>query len=415
MRTPALGIRANWQQFALLVFVNAFVGAMVGIERAILPPLAEQEFGVASRTAILSFVASFGLAKALANFAAGRLADGTGRRPLLLAGWLIGLPVPVVIILAPSWEWVVAANLLLGVNQGLCWSMTVVMKVDLAGPVRRGLALGINEFAGYVAVGLLAFVATTIASAGGLRPTPFLLGELIALGGLLLSLFARETHAHARSEAPSAPPTRAEHVFARTTFTNPALSSATQAGLVNNLNDGLAWGLLPLYFLSSGLDLGRVGVLAAVYPTVWGLAQLATGALSDIVGRRWLVVGGMTLQGLALASLVPLSGFAAWLAAMALLGLGTALVYPTLLAVVSDVAHPTWRASSIGVYRLWRDAGYVAGAFIAGTLADSFGAAWAIEAVAGLTLCSGLVALLRLPETRAARSRPREHSLASSR
>jgi MFS family permease len=388
----------------LLVAVNAFVGAMVGLERAILPVLGEQEFGLASRGALLTFIASFGATKAVTNLAAGALADRVGRRRLLIAGWLFGLPVPVLIILAPTWGWVVAANLLLGVNQGLCWSMTVIMKVDLVGPARRGLALGINEFAGYLAVGLAAFAGSELAAATALRPQPFLLGFVVAILGLGLSLATRESVAHARVEAkdrPAEPLPSLREIFFRTTWRDRALSAASQAGLVNNLNDGVAWGLLPLLFLASGRDLQQVGVLAGAYPAVWGVAQLATGAISDALGRRWLIVGGMFVQAAALGVLAIVPDFWLALVGMVALGLGTALVYPTLLAVVSDVAHPQWRATATGVYRFWRDAGYVIGALVAGIVADRLGLSWAVGVVAALTLASGLVTLGRLPETRA--------------
>jgi len=339
-----LGLRANWRQFALLVLINGFVGAMVGLERAILPLLGESEFGLGSRTAILAFVASFGATKALANLAAGVLADRAGRKRVLLWGWLIGLWVPIVIISAPTWGWIVFANALLGVNQGLCWSTTVIMKVDLVGPARRGLALGLNEFAGYVAVGLAAFVGAQVAAATSLRPEPFALGAIVAAVGALLSLLTRDTAAHARAEAndvgaaPSV--TTFRRLFADVSWRRPALFSASQAGLANNLNDGVAWGLLPLFFMDAGLGIDKVGILAAVYPGVWGLGQLATGALSDAIGRRPLIATGMVMQACALAALVPFAGFAPWVVAMITLGLGTAFVYPTLLAVIADVVHP---------------------------------------------------------------------------
>lgn len=406
-----LGLRANWRQFALLVTINAFVGAMVGLERAILPVLGESEFGLASRTAILAFIASFGATKALANLAAGALADRIGRRRLLVAGWLIGIPVPLLIIAAPAWDWVVAANLLLGVNQGLCWSMTVVMKVDLVGPARRGLALGINEFSGYVAVGVSAIVATEIAAATALRPQPFLIGSALAAAGLLLSLATRESSGHTRIEAigrEAGPVPSLREVFVLSTWKDRALSAANQAGLVSNLNDAIAWGVLPLAFAASGRDLHEIGLLAGIYPVVWGVSQIGTGALSDVIGRRWLVVSGMFVQGGALVLLAASPGFELALGAMIALGLGTALAYPTLLAVVSDVAHPRWRATALGVYRSWRDAGYVVGALIGGVVADRLGLNSAIGVVAALTLLSGAVALFRLPE-----SGPRTHTHAS--
>ena len=398
-----LGLRANWRQFALLALINAFVGAMVGLERAVLPLLGEQEFGLASRSAILAFVASFGATKAVANLIAGRLADRGGRKTVLLAGWAVGLAVPVFVITAPTWEWVVFANAMLGVNQGLCWSATVVMKVDLVGPARRGLALGVNEFVGYVALGLAAFGGAQIAEASSLRTGPFALAAVIAALGGIASIFVRETRGHAELEASQrqepAPAPSLGRVFADVSWRHPALFSASQAGLVNNLNDGVAWGLLPLFFAGAGLGLDEVGLLAATYPVVWGVMQLGTGAISDAVGRKPLIVAGMVLQGCAFAALVPFAGLLPWLAAMAALGLGTALVYPTLLAVVSDVVHPSERASATGVYRFWRDAGYFFGALLAGTLADRVGVAWAIEVVAALTLASGIIVIARLPET----------------
>ncbi len=401
-----LGLRANWQQFALLVVVNAFVGAMVGMERAILPLLAEQEFGLASRVATLSFVASFGLTKALANLLAGRLGDRIGRRRVLLTGWLVGLPVPWLLMWAPSWTWVVVANVLLGLNQGLAWSMTVIMKIDLVGPRQRGLAMGLNEAAGYLAVSLAALATGYIAAAYGLRPQPFYLGVAFSAAGLLLSaFFVRETQHHADLEArqhfdASEPVPSFREVFARTSWHDRRLFAVCQAGLVNNLNDGMAWGLFPLFFAMLGYGLTQIGWLAALYPAVWGLGQLLTGALSDRIGRRPLIVGGMVLQGLSIGAM-PLADAFAWQAlAMVGLGVGTAMVYPTLLAAIGDVAHPTWRSTAVGVYRLWRDGGYVVGALLAGALADVLSLPRAIAIVAALTVLSGLVALTTLTETR---------------
>jgi MFS family permease len=398
-----VGLRANWRQFALLVLVNAFVGATVGVERGVLPLVAERDFQLTSQVAALSFLISFGLVKALANLAAGRLSDRVGRKPLLVLGWLVGLPAPLLVAWAPSWGWVVAANLLLGANQGLCWSTTVVMKIDLAGPRQRGLAMGLNEFAGYLAVSLAALAAGYVAAVTALRPEPFLLAEAFALAGLALSaLLVRETHGHTRQEARlaglPAPSPPFWQVFAQTSWRNRSLFAASQAGLVNNLNDGVAWGLFPLYFTAAGLDLQQVGFLAAIYPAVWSVAQLGTGALSDRLGRKWLIVGGMLIQGAALALVVVLRGLWLWVGALALLGLGTALVYPTLLAAVADTAEPTWRASAVGVYRLWRDSGYVIGALLAGVLADRLGIPSAILAVAALTAASGLAVALCMVE-----------------
>lgn len=410
---PALSLAANWRQFTLLVVVTAFVGAMVGLERAVLPLVAQQEFGLASRSAILSFIATFGIVKALANLVAGRLSDRAGRRRILLAGWLFGLPVPFLIMLAPSWGWIVFANVLLGCNQGLAWSTTVIMKIDLVGPARRGLAMGLNEASGYLAVSLAAFVSGYVATSYGLRPAPFYLGVGFALAGLLLSaVFVRESQGHARHEAlarqrstgrnaadtPESPPAFSE-ILRRVSWKDRVLFSASQAGMVNNLNDGMAWGLFPVVFAAAGLPVDQIGLLAAVYPGVWGLGQLATGALSDRIGRKVPIVAGMWVQAAGVALVVLTAGLDSWLVAMVLLGIGTALVYPTLLAVVSDVAPPTWRASAVGVYRLWRDSGYVAGALLAGALADLLGISWAVGAVAALTFASGLIALLRMEET----------------
>jgi MFS family permease len=415
---PTLGLRANLGQFLLLVLINTFVGAMVGLERDVVPLVGAREFGLASATAGLSFIVTFGIAKALANLSAGHLSDRLGRRGVLVAGWLAGLPVPVLLIIAPSWGWIVAANVLLGINQGLCWSTTVIMKIDLVGPARRGLAMGLNEAAGYGAVALAAAGSGYLAAVYGLRPWPFVPGIAFALMGLVLSLgWVRESREFARHEArllASAPatarmvvntthatesaPSFAE-ILVRTSWSDRTLSAVCQAGLVNNLNDGLAWGLLPLFFAAGGLGLAQIGLLAGLYPAVWGVAQLATGALSDRLGRKPLIVGGMWLQAVALALLSRTYGFAAWAVAMALLGLGTALVYPTFLAAVADVAHPSWRASAVGVYRLWRDGGYAVGALLAGLLADRFGVPWAITGIAALTFVSGVGVLLRMRET----------------
>ena len=369
-----LGLRANWQQFTLLVIVNAFVGGMVGLERSIVPLLGQRVFGLASTTVVLSFIVSFGIVKALANLFAGRLGDRIGRKGVLVAGWLVGLPVPLLIIFAPSWGWVVFANVLLGINQGLCWSTTVIMKIDLVGPARRGLAMGLNEAAGYGAVSLAAIAAGYLAATYALRPQPFLLGVAFALAGLLLSLFfVRESRGHAHHEAAmlayaagqaaasahqapppdqQAAPPSFKDIFLFTSWKNRTLFSVSQAGLVNNLNDGLAWGLFPLFFAAHGLSIAQIGLLAGIYPGVWGATQLLTGVLSDRVGRKGMIAGGMLLQGVAIGLIPFTQGFALWAVDLILLGLGTALVYPTLLAAVSDVVHPSWRASAVGVYRL---------------------------------------------------------------
>lgn len=402
-----LGLRANWEQFALLVAVNAFVGATVGIERVILPLLAEREFGVASRAAILSFIVSFGLVKAIANLLAGHIGERLGRKKVLVAGWLFAVPLPVVILLAPSWRWVVLANVLLGVNQGLCWSTTVIMKIDLAGPERRGFAMGLNEASGYLAVSAAAIGSGYLAGWLGLRETLFWMGEIIACTGLFLSLaFVRETLLHVRLEARQLSDKTGQRSFAEilllTSWKDRALFSVSQAGMVNNLNDGMAWGLFPLYFASKGLSLERISFLAALYPAVWGMTQLVTGGLSDRLGRKWMIASGMLVQAMGIFLLIASATFLLWSMSAVLLGLGTAMVYPTLLAAVSDVAHPTWRASAVGVYRLWRDGGYAIGALLAGSLADVFGVRWAIGAVGALTFLSGLVVATVMYETRRA-------------
>ncbi|MCH8850535.1 MAG: MFS transporter, partial [Chloroflexi bacterium] len=406
---------ANWRQFALLVAVNAFVGGMIGLERTILPLLAEAEFGIASKTAAVSFIATFGLTKAITNLLAGRLSDRFSRRSVLIAGWLFGLPVPFILIWAPSWSWVIGANALLGVNQGLAWSMTVNMKVDLAGPRRRGLALGLNEAAGYLAVAAAAYLTGVIGEQYGLRPEPFYLGIVFAAAGLALSvLFVRDTAPYvaleSRGESATHLPRSFLQSFADTSWRRPHLFGASQAGFVNNLNDGLAWGIFPLFFVSKGLDLDRIAILAAAYPLAWGTLQLATGWASDLTGRRPLIVGGMLLQALAIALVGASASFGGWLAAVILLGVGTALVYPTLLAAVSDAVHPEERATSLGVYRFWRDAGLVAGALTAGALADLFGFVVSIQVVAALTAASGILAAVRLQAVRPTHVSPPPHT-----
>jgi MFS family permease len=401
-----LGLRANLAQFSLLVGVNALVGGMIGQERTVLPLLAQRGFGLSALAAALTFIVAFGLTKPIANFLAGTLSDRFGRKPVLVTGWLLGLPVPLLLIWAPSWGWVVFANVLLGVNQGLTWSTTVNMKIDLVGPARRGLAMGLNEAAGYGAVAVTALATGFIAARWGLRPQPFFLGVAYAGLGLGLSaLFVRETRAHVRHEAAShAGAAKARlstgQVFRLTTLAEPALSSCSQAGLANNLNDGLAWGLLPIFFASHGVSLAGIGVLAGIYPAVWGAGQLVTGALSDRIGRKWLISGGMLLQATALGLLAVSSSFGAWAAEAALLGMGTAMVYPTLLAAIGDVAHPTWRASVVGVYRLWRDLGFAVGALLAGVVADLLNLQAAIWTVAAITALSGVVVAVRMYETR---------------
>ena len=400
---PVLGLRQNLAQFSLLVLVTAFVGGMVGLERAILPLIAEREFGLVSKSVILSFIVGFGFVKAFTNLAAGRFSDRVGRKGLLVAGWIVGLPVPFMLMWAPSWGWITIANLLLGINQGLCWSTTVIMKIDLVGPQRRGLAMGLNEFAGYFAVAITALASGYIAAAYGLRPVPFYLGIGIAAAGLFLSIFfVRETHGHARHEAKGqggAVSVPFKEIFTLTSWRDRNLFSCSQAGMVNNLNDGMAWGLFPLFFAAANLSVERIAVLAATYPAVWGVCQLFTGALSDRVGRKWMIACGMWVQAGGIGLIAAASSFSPWMTGAVLLGVGTAMVYPTLLAAIGDVVHPSWRASAVGVYRLWRDAGYAFGALLSGIIADLLGVVWAIAAVGVLTLASGLVVAWRMTET----------------
>ena len=405
---PRLGLRQNLAQFSLLVGINALVGGMVGQERTILPLLATRTFGLAAFTATTTFIVAFGATKALTNLATGALTDRIGRKPILVAGWLVALPIPFLLIWAPNWGWVIAANILLGLNQGMTWSTTVIMKIDLVGPERRGFALGLNEASGYGAVSLTALATGAIAAHYGLRPEPFYLGiAFVGLGLGLSLLFVRETHAYARHEAATTPAQtdagdRFPLVFARATWRDPTLSAVSQAGLVNNAVDGLAWGILPLLFAAGGLSIEAIGVLAALYPGVWCVGQLFTGAWSDRVGRKPLITAGMILQGLALALMAAARGFGPWAAGAVLIGAGTALVYPTLIAAVGDRAHPTWRATAVGVYRLWRDTGYVVGALLGGVIADAFDLRAAVWAVAALSIASGLVVFTRMTETRTA-------------
>jgi MFS family permease len=407
-RSARLGLKANLPQFLLLVGVNALVGGMVGQERTVLPLLAERVFGLQAVTSALTFLVAFGLVKAVTNFVAGALSDRFGRKPVLVAGWLAALPVPFLLMWAPSWTWIIIANVLLGVNQGLTWSTTVIMKIDLVGPRSRGLAMGLNEAAGYGAVAITAIATGLIAARAGLRPEPFFLGVAFAGLGLGISaLFVRETHGHAIREANEAVPeqhgpgrsAKTRQVFALTTYRERALSACSQAGLVNNLNDGMVWGLFPLFFAQEGLSIAAIGVLAGIYPAIWSVGQLATGALSDRLGRKWLIASGMGVQAAGIAVIAATRGFGWWAGGSALLGIGTAMVYPTLLAAVSDVADPRWRASAIGIYRFWRDAGFAVGAILAGVLADAFGYAVAMGAIAALTALSGLVVALRMYET----------------
>jgi MFS family permease len=405
-----LGLRANLAQFSLLVAVNALVGGVLGQERVVVPLLAQRVFGLAAFTSALTFIVAFGAVKAITNFFAGTLSDRYGRRPVLIAGWLAALPVPALLIWAPNWGWVVAANVLLGVNQGLTWSTTVIMKIDLVGPARRGLAMGLNEAAGYAALAVTALATGYLATAYGLRPAPFLLGAAyLALGLGLSTLAVKETRAHARHEAANHA-TRADQLDGRlstrqvavlTSVRERALSAASQAGMVNNLNDALAWGIFPALYARYGLGVAQIGALAAVYLGVWGVGQLVTGALSDRIGRKWLIAAGMWVQAVAIAIVATGHTFTVWAAAAVLLGTGTAMVYPTLLATISDVAHPAWRARAVGVYRLWRDGGFALGALLTGVIADAYGLPAAIWTVAALTAASGVIVAVRMYETHA--------------
>jgi MFS family permease len=402
-RDIALGLKANWRQFSLLILINAFVGGMVGIERTVVPLIGTEEFGIASTTLIVSFIVSFGVVKALANLVSGQLADTWGRKRVLVIGWLFGLPVPFMILWAPSWGWVIAANALLGISQGFAWSMTVIMKIDLVGPKGRGLAVGLNEFAGYLAVGVTAFLTGYLAAHYGLRPVPIYLGVGYAVLGTALSvLLVRDTRDHVRLEAAShakqASTLSFREVFTLTTFRDRNLFAASQAGLVNNLNDGMSWGIFPLFFAANGLGVERIGILKAVYPAIWGLLQVATGPLSDRWGRKGLIVAGMWVQAAALMLTALTRDFGWWLLASVLLGVGTAMVYPSLIAAVSDASHPSWRARSLSVYRFWRDLGYAIGALSAGLIADFFGLAWAIGAVGAVTFASGTVVAMLMRE-----------------
>ncbi len=400
-----LGLRANWQQFTLLLLINAFVGAMVGLERTIVPLIASEEFDLASVSVILSFIVSFGIIKALANLFAGRYADRIGRKPLLTAGWLIGLPVPIIVIWAPTWEWVVFANALLGINQGLCWSTAVIMKIDLVGPVGRGRATGLNEFSGYVAMALTTVLIGWVAAQTDLRPYPFYFGIGFALAGLILStVFVRETQSFAHYEAQfhhqaDAPSLRFWAIFRRVSWQDKRFFSISQGGLVNNLNDVVIWGLLPVFAVGSGISIEKVAAIGSTYLGVWGIGQLITGSLSDRIGRKPLITGGLWVTALGIILFAQSTSLSLWFIAAAVMGLGTAMVYPTFLAAISDLAHPSWRASALGVYRLWRDSGYAFGAILAGTLSDIFTIQTAILMIGVLTFISGNITALLLPET----------------
>ncbi len=397
MNEIKLGLKQNWRQFSLLVIINGFVGGMIGMERSILPQLAEVEFGIAAKTAVLSFIVAFGITKAAANLFTGILASRMGRKRLLLLGWALGLPVPFLLMFAPTWGWVIGANILLGAHQGFAWSATVVMKIDLAGERDRGLAMGLNEFAGYLAVALAAFATGWIAGEYGLRPYPFYLGVGLSVVGFLATLLlVRDTHAHVAAEAVTSKVPRLEQIFRDTSWRHRNLGSVTVTGLVNNLNDGMVWGLLPIFLVQKGFSLHEIGVLAAVYPAVWGIGQLFSGRLSDWVCKKDLLLWGMLLQGLALLGLAMAGSFVSFALLLALLGWGTAMVYPTFLASIAENTHPFDRAKSLGVFRFWRDMGYAVGALLTGIIADAFGIPASIVAVGVLTVAIGFWADFRM-------------------
>lgn len=399
MENIKFGLKENWKQFSLLVVINAFVGGMIGLERTVLPALAEQEFGISSKTAIFSFIVAFGITKAICNYFTGKWANVLGRKNLLVIGWIFGLPIPFILIFANSWNWIIFANILLGINQGLTWSMAVVMKIDLVGSKKRGLAVGINEFAGYVSVGIVAFLTGYIASHYGLRPYPFYLGIIFSVLGLFLSLvFVKDTKQYVRNEAIESKIALLPNIFIDTTFRHKSLSGITQAGLVNNLNDGMIWGLLPLILLKLAFSSSQVGVLAAIYPTVWGLSQLFTGKLSDIYSKKWLLFIGMSVQALSILALLFADLFWHFAAIGTLLGMGTALVYPTFINAISVFTHPSQRAESLGTFRFWRDLGYAIGAITTGLLADSFGINISITFIGILTALSAMVVVFRVKD-----------------
>jgi MFS family permease len=393
----SLGLRENWKQFTLLVIVNAFVGGMIGLERTIIPQIAEADFGLAAKTAILSFIVVFGVTKAFTNYYTGKLSNKFGRRSLLLLGWIFAFPVPIVLMHADNWSWVMFANILLGVNQGLAWSSTVVMKIDLVGEKDRGFAMGLNEFAGYIALALVAFATGYIAHEYGLRPYPFYLGIGLAIIGLLLTVvFVKDTRNHVRLESTSSSVPMLKDVFWETSWKHKNLGSITQAGLVNNLNDGMVWGLFPLLLASKGFNLTDTGMIVAIYPAVWGIGQLFTGSLADKHCKRNLLFIGMLLQGIALVAMIWANTFASFVLLSAILGIGTAIVYPTFLAAVSDYTHPDQRPQAIGIFRLWRDLGYAFGAVLTGLIADRYGLVAPVLIIGLLTMLSALVLQYRM-------------------
>lgn len=394
-----LGLRENWRQFALLVLINGFVGALIGLERSIFPKFASEVFGLESQVAILSFIVAFGISKAAANYFSGKLANRLGRKNLLIGGWIIALPVPLILAYTGNWSWVIASNILLGISQGLTWSSTVVMKIDLVGERDRGFAMGLNEFAGYFAVGIFAFLSGYLAQKFGIRPYPFLLGEVIVVMGLLLSIFlVKDTRKHVEQESQSYSNANLKGVFWETSFRNKILSSITQAGLVNNLNDGMIWGLLPVLLVSLHYELDQVGLIAAIYPTVWGISQLFTGKMADMYSKKKLLFWGMLIQGIAILVLPFAPGSMLLILLSVGLGIGTAIVYPTFLAAIAAATTPLQRAESIGTFRLWRDLGYAIGAVLSGITADFFGIKSAILLVGLITLGSSLVIQVRMPK-----------------
>ncbi len=393
-----IGLKENWKQFTILVIVNAFVGGMVGLERSIFPQFASTKFGIVSTTAILSFIIVFGVSKAISNYFTGRLANRFGRKNLLISGWILALPIPFMLIYANSWSIVVLSNILLGIHQGLTWSSTVVMKIDLVGQKDRGLAMGLNEFAGYLAVGLMALLTGYVANNYGVSPYPFYLGFVVALIGLLLTIFfVKETTQFMKLEQVESKAENLKNIFWETTYKNPTLGSVTQAGLVNNLNDGMIWGLLPILLVSLDYSFTEIGVIASIYPTVWGVSQLITGKLSDTLSKKRMLFWGMLLQGITIVVLPFLSGLW-WLAFLSfLLGIGTAMVYPTFLSTIAEATQPNQRAESIGTFRLWRDLGYAIGAIISGISADLFGLHTAIIFIGIITILSALIIQIRMP------------------
>lgn len=393
------GLKQNWFQFSVLLLVNAFVGGMVGLERSILPEIAEKELGIDSKTAILSFIIAFGVTKAIANYFTGKLANKYGRKRLLILGWIVAIPIPFLLIYAENWNTIIFANILLGINQGLCWSSTVVMKIDLVGEKDRGLAMGLNEFSGYFAVGIITFLASIIAENYGLRPYPFYIGIVISILGLLISIFiVKDTRIHVELEQETSISKENSNVFLSTTITNPNLSATTQAGLVNNLNDGMIWGLLPLLLLSQNFSSQEIGIIAGIYPTVWGISQLFTGKFADIYSNKKILFLGMLLQGIAIIILAYVTTKSSYIALSVILGVGTALVYPTFLVVIANNTSPLQRAESIGVFRLWRDLGYAIGALLSGIIADLFGISYAILTIGILTIISSVIIQIRMVE-----------------